>query len=936
MRAAIGFVLAMALCAQLQAQTCSLNEGDPVKLIRLDGGQPQVVSCHASGTPITINVANETGVVTYAVCDPTIPLSNVGRITVVGELGSEQARVRIVVARDFSAGWSEATLSSRLPGCLDFGGLIVQDEFTRERTAASIFAERDILHAGSDPAALDIDVGRLVWVYCEDELVGNVRAAGTADFSDIQPHDRPVIGRVVGRNQIAGNITAVAGTIVRVAAVHDPLNPPADLTAPALTGDIKALDGRIERVSVSRDIGTPSNSVNIWATRGTWFVRAVESDTSVNSADVTEADFHVDLRANYLGTYPRSGPGDARIKRVETIGDIHGSITAGNIGDDSGFSLAGTRVTGIYAGAAEFGGPVYPGAIYAPITIDYTVVGGIVGAEIAAPVQIGLALNGAVVAWNTDPGSAPVPSVRVGLDVALPAPVGYESIAPGFGGVNCSIPTIDTTEGKVTAYLGCGSSPAYPASIIAARRIESLEIADVTVFNSLWNYNTLEPVIEVSSIGELAIGNFREGLLWSGGLGGNGDYTAVDGDCEIGCIGANAAILVDGFDSLKVDGWVYGMIRVPALPAASVIAVAGGLHEDDPGTLDDNESPLQECLCTVLPEQCTPPPSPDYMTNELAGRPLAVPGRIMIDSALGLAGQIILDAHNDTGLHRVDRWHGAVVVGAASSSPTVLSANPALSSGPALGPMYAALPQTLGGGAIGLVPFGVHRASSDALNQASGGILTSEFNEDPLDNCTSQKAYVDMYGPVELLTPDGSTFGPFLLMHAETGLNNWASAMWWGAEGEVPRTIWMLTKQPYAAPAGDYLYTTQPETVNSHVRCHASWTLEQRVLPVTAADPYVFTIHLDCPLPNGGPYDCTNDDGNACEVPWQLCNDIDFNNDGLFPDNQDLQDYLDVFGGANCPTASCDSLDFNNDGLFPDNLDLQALYRVFAGGECLQ
>ena len=64
------------------------------------------------------------------------------------------------------------------------------------------------------------------------------------------------------------------------------------------------------------------------------------------------------------------------------------------------------------------------------------------------------------------------------------------------------------------------------------------------------------------------------------------------------------------------------------------------------------------------------------------------------------------------------------------------------------------------------------------------------------------------------------------------------------------------------------------------------------------------------------------------------CDSIDFNGDGLFPDNQDLQDFLDVFGGGACPTGMCGDLDFNNDGLFPDNEDIVALFRVFGGGAC--
>jgi hypothetical protein len=64
------------------------------------------------------------------------------------------------------------------------------------------------------------------------------------------------------------------------------------------------------------------------------------------------------------------------------------------------------------------------------------------------------------------------------------------------------------------------------------------------------------------------------------------------------------------------------------------------------------------------------------------------------------------------------------------------------------------------------------------------------------------------------------------------------------------------------------------------------------------------------------------------------CNSIDFNRDGLFPDDSDLIDFLSVLAGGPCSTPSCDTIDFNNDALFPDDADLIAFLRVLAGGDC--
>jgi hypothetical protein len=66
----------------------------------------------------------------------------------------------------------------------------------------------------------------------------------------------------------------------------------------------------------------------------------------------------------------------------------------------------------------------------------------------------------------------------------------------------------------------------------------------------------------------------------------------------------------------------------------------------------------------------------------------------------------------------------------------------------------------------------------------------------------------------------------------------------------------------------------------------------------------------------------------------RACDSIDFNNDGLFPDDSDLVDFLSVLAGGGCSQSSCNDIDFNNDGLFPDDSDLLALLTVLAGGEC--
>ena len=65
------------------------------------------------------------------------------------------------------------------------------------------------------------------------------------------------------------------------------------------------------------------------------------------------------------------------------------------------------------------------------------------------------------------------------------------------------------------------------------------------------------------------------------------------------------------------------------------------------------------------------------------------------------------------------------------------------------------------------------------------------------------------------------------------------------------------------------------------------------------------------------------------------CDSIDFNQDGLFPDTQDVDDFRTVLAGGESSTGAHADIDFNNDGVFPDPEDFAAFVRVFSGGPCV-
>ena len=63
------------------------------------------------------------------------------------------------------------------------------------------------------------------------------------------------------------------------------------------------------------------------------------------------------------------------------------------------------------------------------------------------------------------------------------------------------------------------------------------------------------------------------------------------------------------------------------------------------------------------------------------------------------------------------------------------------------------------------------------------------------------------------------------------------------------------------------------------------------------------------------------------------CDDIDFNNNEVFPEEQDVIDFFNVLAGAECST--CNDIDFNNNQVFPEEQDVVDFFFVLAGGSCV-
>jgi hypothetical protein len=106
----------------------------------------------------------------------------------------------------------------------------------------------------------------------------------------------------------------------------------------------------------------------------------------------------------------------------------------------------------------------------------------------------------------------------------------------------------------------------------------------------------------------------------------------------------------------------------------------------------------------------------------------------------------------------------------------------------------------------------------------------------------------------------------------------------------------------------------------------------------TSPGPYVpdplEVLHVPAGPTLDASYTLTPGSANIECAVGPVCDSIDFNGDGIFPDNQDIIDFLEVFSGGACPTGTCNDIDFNNDAIFPDNNDIVIFLVVFSGGNC--
>jgi len=954
----------------------------------LNGGTPVALTPNPNQYHI-INLEHVVGDLTLHIYDDDGFDDSLDRIILRGT-ADPGAIVKVKVANEFDT--DAFNVGPNVPldvGLRDFAGLVCEgplgptdpNKSLRDRTVVSIAVAGDITG--------DVEAGLIYRVDAlrrqggaGGRILGDVRAV-TADADTrllLAIVNTEAIAYVRAATEIAGTVQAVAtddpgSELSRMSIDRIIVGPLTD--AAGITGNIICDQGFINSIWSSGPIGTSTAASQLRAGK---YIREVRTVSDSDPSMPLDRDMYVSIDTRAGDSYASDGPPtpgftlyqDGGLTLIETAGDIHGSIRAGNLTFfTNNFTPPGR--SGIFAG----------GAITAPITIDFNMENAdIIASSIEAPVTIGVKAKGAIVA--TDDVNGLIESVDIGYTSGGDADrleFYRENFPSGFVGNDC--PPMPAQGGPqwygINGACAGGLDVGTVDSVIRAKTIGTVRLKSMTEVHvydgtAFHNAKAWRPRVEAAEIDVLEIGAMRFGMVWSGldetpGAGsGNdieNDYAQVN-SIQVGCVGAPSDLWVTGFEDFRVgvtgNGDVKGEIHLPVLAPDELMTIDGGLVKATvvPGDvitvlstcgcaeslLGGPNQPDCEYLQGNSSDEAADADNPRWRTYGMSelltsgGFPFGIvarQGTVNVYENQGLHGQIVIDALNGTGAHRTSKWTGIVRV-ASTSGPSIEFATTA--SQPYRAPIYTALPSAFGGGAVGLVPFTVHQTSSDAINSAGNGLLTSEWNVG--NYCSPQKAVLDFYGPVKLQGSEPYQGNVTTVTESTSSSTNVTAYCNFFTGPSVvgatfDRRLAISPLDNVVLPNSVYTTATPSESPSERLLCDLVTSTTTKALSDGS-----FTVQLDCPTQADsnwcmhlGTFDCIADLPADCTCFILICDSIDFNNDGLFPDNQDLVDFVDVFGGAPCPTGTCNDIDFNNDGLFPDNIDIEAIFSIFGGGPCI-
>jgi|GEM_PF-5473144 len=964
----IGVAASFGLIGSVAAQCTSCASGSGwVRVVRIPSsagvpgaGTPQDLFCTSDGADFTINLAayswstDDWVIHIYDCASSSTPTHSIGKVTINGD-PSGITSLAVLVGGSAQV-WDDRPGEPLLRGCVNFSGLTISDEDVRAKTRVSVAISGDIEQVHT--ATAGIHANQIVRLQCEGRdggsstwIGGNIEGDITADGAGTLFGSNPdAIGQVRAWNSISGTITGTAKNIAAIRVVGDSASTPA---IGGISGDIIAGAGSIRAIYSTGPIDSGTTTrLRISAANHIGQIRTIDGSDTLLARDVNADVVANQAMADDPDNYPYYSPlSDGTLSFMEVGGDLHGSVRVGNLTSNS--LLPGASRSGIFV----------HGICYAPVAVDIAVVqSNIVARTFTAPVTIGYSLVGTVVATGgaSEPDPVPsgyedgrIPEISVGRgDVPASAVAAYSTVE-GLGGASYSRPFPTSS---IDWFLeGNSGTPPVIDSVIHAEH--SIGTADVRAMQNGANACVkFAPAIESPHIESLSIDAFAMGAVWSGHVDENDPdslYATID-SLHVGCVRQGAVIWVKDWASMVVDSDMFGDIHVPHIAAGQAIQV--GRIFGDEGAADLNDEPVpQACDCsTQLTQDCQLCDWHWNYLDQVVG--LQLPrnpwwpkcsgvenraGQVIVRDAESLAGQVIVNATAST-LSPAVLWSGQVHLGTVANDCPALELSSAQSQ-PDLAPHYQRLSASLGGGAVGLVPFALHDEDCDPpadSAQASRTFLNSEFCHIPyFDNACYDTPAGDEYADASIVL---DFYGP--VRRESTSVNPYEIGIWDDDLGDfnfLPDygqwTTCTIVQTPTGGAARRLVIhgNSFPSLITGRYAIRPRLTGAARLLcdgllPGAPDTPvanfqYEFWLEQDC---NTNGVADSDESPSFCCLAWPC--DPDYNGDGN-TDQDDVAYLVNVISGGANPTQR--DPDFNRDGNV-DQDDVAALTNAVAGGGC--
>lgn len=448
------------------------------------------------------------------------------------------------------------------------------------------------------------------------------------------------------------------------------------------------------------------------------------------------------------------------------------------------------------------------------------------------------------------------------------------------------------------------------------------------------------PRIEAPEIESLTVGLMDMGKVWSGKLANtlgppavlndiNDDYSNI-GAVTIGCVGPTADLWLVGTPILDITADMLGEIHVPNLGTTQIVRIGGAFGWDptDPQPVPCDTSVLSTYWWNTVP---TIEGSPRGYWAEVEDNCLSdgLPqfARILVQDEAALDGHVILHASNTVLRHFAEKWSGDVVIGTGDpavppvTTTKVLSTNGARATGADyVGPEYLTNGQSIGAGAVGLVPFALHRSDtfpwSGCVTLPCGLCITGPCgpNGMPVVSRTQFEGdgiVLPLYGPVRGNAPTGQGIVHLFQANGQ-GVPEW-SVDYGPSVTQLIDGHTLVLKGNSSIPNGRYVVYHDFEDDN--LLCD-----QLRTSTDVPAKGFVYHFVLF------SRYGCEPNANNPCGGD-SSCSD--FNGDGDAGTDQDIEAFFACIGGNCC--ATCGSPDFNCDGDTATDQDIEAYFRALGG-----